>query len=349
VRIAQVAPLSESVPPKLYGGIERVVAFLTDELVGLDHHVTLFASGDSVTAAELVPVCPRALRLDGTVRDAYALQLLMLELVFRRADEFDLIHFHLDCWPFSLFSRQSTPFLSTIHGRLDLPELLPIYRANAHVPVVSVSDAQRDPMPWLNWIATVYHGLPEKLLTPKAVEPTYLACLGRIAPEKRVDRAIEIARRCGLPIKIAAKVDPVDRDYFEKQIKPLLALPHVQFIGEIDDSQKADFLSGALALLFCGDWPEPFGLAMIEAMACGTPVIAFKHGAIPEVVEHGQTGFVVSELDEGVHAVKRLVDLSRGMVRRRFEDRFTAARMADDYLQVYKQLGTGRGQRLQST
>jgi len=338
MRIAQVAPLIEAVPPRFYGGTERVVSFLTEELVRLGHDVTLFASGDSVSAAQLVPVCPRALRWDAGVRDPIAPHFVMLEQVFRRIAEFDVLHFHLDYLPFSLFSRQPTPFLNTLHGRLDLPELWPMYRATSHVPLVSVSTAQRRPMPWVHWVATVHHGLPERLLTPSAVTPTYLAFLGRIAPEKRVDRAIEIAGRCDLPLKIAAKVDPVDQDYFEDAIRPLMALPHVEFLGEISDTAKAEFLSGALGLLFPGDWPEPFGLAMIEAMACGTPVIAFNHGSVPEVVEHGLTGFVVDNVTEAVNAVDGLAALSRPAVRRRFQERFTAQRMVEGYLAVYDQL-----------
>jgi glycosyltransferase involved in cell wall biosynthesis len=264
----------------------------------------------------------------------------MLEHVFSRRDEFDILHFHLDYWPFSLFTRQTTPFLSTLHGRLDLPEIWPVYRATPHVPVVSVSDAQRRPMPWANWVATIHHGVPLELLTPSAVTPTYLVFLGRICPEKRVDRAVEIAGRCGVKLKIAAKVDRVDRDYFEQEIRPLMKLPHVEFVGEIGDSTKSDFLSGALALMLTGDWPEPFGLVMIEAMACGTPVIAFRHGSVPEVVEHGLTGFIVNSTAEAVAAVERAAMLSRSTVRQRFQERFTAERMADEYLDVYTRLGS---------
>jgi len=338
MRIAQIAPLFESVPPKLYGGTERVVSFLTDELVRRGHDVTLFASGDSVSAAQLIPVVPRALRLDPEVRDPIAHHFQMLEQVFRAAKDFDILHFHLDHWPFPLFSCQPTPFFSTVHGRLDLPELWPVYRANSHVPLVSVSDAQRRPVPWARWVATVHHGLPERLLTPTLVIPTYLAFLGRIAPEKRVDVAIEIAGRCGLPLKIAAKVDRADQCYFEEKIRPLLALPHVEFVGEISEVEKADFLSGALGLLFTGDWPEPFGLVMIEAMACGSPVIALNHGSVPEVIDHGLTGFIVPNVVEAVNAVNGLSALSRTSIRRRFEARFTAERMTKDYLAVYARL-----------
>jgi glycosyltransferase involved in cell wall biosynthesis len=343
MKIAQIAPLTESVPPQLYGGTERIVSFLTEELVALGHDVTLFASGDSVTAARLAPMCDRALRLDPGVRDPFAPLLMMLETVFRRADEFDVLHFHLDYWPFSLFGRQKVPFLTTLHGRLDLPEIWPHFEAHARVPLVSISDAQRAPMPWANWAATILHGLPERLLQPQQdIRPGYLAFLGRIAPEKRVDRAIEIAGRCGLKLKIAAKVDRVDRDYFEERIRPLLAQPHVEFLGEIADREKAAFLSGAHALLFPIDWPEPFGLVMIEAMACGVPVVAFRHGSVPEVVEDGVTGFVVEDVAGAVRAVERAAALPREAVRARFAQRFTGRRMAQDYAALYARLARGR-------
>lgn len=338
MRIAQVAPLAEAVPPKLYGGTERIVSFLTEELVALGHEVTLFASGDSVTAARLEAMCPRALRLDPGVRDPNAPTFVMLESVLRRAREFDIIHFHLDYWPFSLFARQPTPFLTTLHGRLDLPEIWPLYRLHGRVPLVSISDSQRAPMPWANWAATIHHGLPAGLLAPRPVRPSYLAFLGRIAPEKRVDRAIEIAEAVGMPLLIAAKVDRVDRDYFEERIRPMLSRPRVEFIGEIGDADKAEFLSGAHALLFPIDWPEPFGLVMIEAMACGTPVIAFEGGSVREIVEDGRTGFVVNSIGEAAAAVRRLPTLSRAAVRRRFEERFTARRMAEDYVALYRAL-----------
>ena len=339
MRIAQIAPLTEAVPPKLYGGTERTVSFLSDALVSLGHDVTLFASGDSVTSATLAPMCPKALRLDSSVRDAMAPHFGMLEEVFRRSAEFDVLHFHLDYWPFSLFSRQRTPFITTLHGRLDLPEIWPLYKAHPRVPLVSISDSQRAPMSWANWAGTIHHGLPEHLLTPQlGTAPSYLAFLGRIAPEKRVDRAIEIAGRSGLPLKIAAKVDRADRDYFEEQIRPLLSQPHVEFIGEIGDSEKPAFLAGAHALLFPVDWPEPFGLVMIEAMACGVPTIAFDFGSVPEVIEDGRTGFVVNDVEAAVDAVGRLSSLSRAAVRRRFEERFTAKRMARDYAALYRRL-----------
>src|SRR5215475_1950874 len=262
MRIAQVAQLMEAVPPKLYGGTERVISWLTEELVALGHEVTLFASGDSLTSAKLEAIWPKALRLDGSVRDPCALHMMMLEQVRRQAADFDFLHFHLDYYPFSLFARQPTPFVTTLHGRLDLPEHQPMFSTFSSIPVVSISDAQRQPVPHANWVRTVHHGLPERLLTPQPVKPSYLACIGRISPEKAMDRAIEIAGRCGLPIKIAAKVDKVDEDYFEQQIRPLRSLPHVEYIGEINGHEKADFLSGAVALLATIDWPEPFGLVM---------------------------------------------------------------------------------------
>jgi glycosyltransferase involved in cell wall biosynthesis len=338
MRIAQIAPLTEAVPPKLYGGTERVIHWLTEELVALGHDITLFASGDSHTAAKLEAGWPRALRLDGAVRDANALHLAMLENVRRKAHDFDFLHFHLDYYPFSLFSRQSTPFLTTLHGRLDLPELHPVFNTFSTVPVVSISNSQRRPLPQAHWVRTVYHGLPEKLLTPKATRPSYLAFLGRIAPEKAVDRAIHIARQCGIPLKIAAKVDRMDAEYYEERIRPLIVPPAVEYIGEIGDHEKSEFLSGAHALLATIDWPEPFGLVMIEAMACGTPVVAFNRGSVPEVVEDGLTGFIVEDELGAIGAVQRLAELDRGAVRQRFEERFTARRMAQEYLGVYRSL-----------
>ena len=338
MRIAQIAPLTEAIPPKLYGGTERVISWLTEELVGLGHDVTLFASGDSRTSAKLEAAWPKALRLDGSVRDPNALHMMMLEQVRRQAADFDFLHFHLDYYPFSLFCRQPTPFVTTLHGRLDLPEHQPLFATFSSVPVVSISDAQRQPIPCAKWVRTVHHGLPARLLTPQPVKPAYLACIGRISPEKAMDRAIAIGGRCGLPIKIAAKVDKVDQDYFEQQIRPLLALPHVEYIGEISDHEKADFLSGALALLVTIDWPEPFGLVMIEALACGTPVVAFNRGAVPEIVEEGVTGFVVEDESGAATALKGIEQLSRQKIRERFERRFTARRMAQDYLTVYRDL-----------
>jgi glycosyltransferase involved in cell wall biosynthesis len=338
MRIAQVAPLTEAIPPKLYGGTERVVYWLTEELVALGHEVTLFASGDSRTSAKLEATWPRALRLDGAVRDPNALHMVMLDKVFQRAGDFDILHCHLDYYPFSLFSQQPTPFVTTLHGRLDLPEHQPVFDNFSKIPVVSISDSQRRPVPQARWVRTVHHGLPENLLQPSGRKPEYLAFLGRIAPEKAVDRAIRIAQRVGLPLKIAAKVDKVDQAYFESEIEPLLSLPGIEFIGEIGDHQKADFLSGAIALMVTIDWPEPFGLVMIEAMACGTPVIAYNRGSVPEVIEDGLTGFIVEDEIGAVGAIDRLSQLDRTKVRQRFEQRFTARRMAEDYLRVYRNL-----------
>ena len=335
MRIAQIAPLTEAVPPKLYGGTERVVSWLTESLAGLGHEVTLFASGDSITAAKLEAVCPRALRLAGA-GDAHALHMMMIELVARRAAEFDLIHFHLDYFPFSLFLRQRTPFLTTLHGRLDLPEYKPLFGVFPSAPVVSISNAQRLPLPRANWLGTVHHGLPRHLLTPQGECPTYLAFLGRASPEKGLDLAIAIALKCGIPLKIAAKVDSVDSAYFNETIRPMLGQDGVEFIGEIGDAEKSNFLSGALGLLMPIDWPEPFGLVMIEAMACGTPVIAFDRGSAPEIIEDGVTGFVVKDMAAFIHAVHLLARLPRAVIRRRFEERFVADRMARDYLQLYR-------------
>jgi len=345
MRIAQISPLTEAVPPKLYGGTERVISWLTEELVALGHDVTLFASGDSVTKAHLEPMWPRALRLDGSVRDPNALHMMMLEHVCRRAQDFDLLHFHLDYYPFSMMSRQDAPLVTTLHGRLDLPEHQPVFSTFSSIPVVSISHSQRRPVPQANWVGTVHHGLPENLLTPQPAKPSYLAFLGRISPEKAVDRAIRIAERCGIPLKIAAKVDRVDQDYFDDAIRPLLGKPNIEFIGEITDAQKSEFLSGAMGLVVPIDWPEPFGLVMIEAMACGTPVIAFNRGSVTEIVEDGLTGFVVEDETSAVGAIRGLASLSRTAIRRRFEERFTARRMAEDYLEVYRNL-TSKAQSL---
>ncbi|MGS0893415.1 glycosyltransferase family 4 protein [Burkholderia stagnalis] len=339
MRIAQIAPLHEAVPPKLYGGTERVVSYLTEALVEMGHDVTLFASGDSQTSAKLEACWPQALRLDPTIRDVMAPHMLLLEQVRRRAEEFDVLHCHIDYYPFSLFSRQPVPHLTTMHGRLDLPELQPIFNAFSDVPVVSISDNQRIPLPQANWLSTVYHGLPENLLTPiPNVKPGYLAFLGRISPEKRVDTAIRIAEQAGLPIKIAAKLDKADRAYYEEKIKPLFALPHVEYIGEISEAEKTEFLGNAHALLFPIDWPEPFGLVMIEAMACGTPVIAFKRGSVPEVIDNGVSGFVVEDELSAVAAVKRLDTLPREQVRAAFESRFSSKVMAQNYVKGYEEL-----------
>jgi glycosyltransferase involved in cell wall biosynthesis len=341
MRIAQVAPLYESVPPHCYGGTERVVSYLTEELVRQGHEVSLFASGDSVTTARLVAPCRRSLRLDTQCIDQLAHHVLMLELVFKEIGRFDLIHWHVDYLHFPLSQRQSTPHVTTLHGRLDIPDLVPLYQEFKAVPVISISDAQRAPLPWLNWQDTVYHGLPEELYTFRPEPGKYLAFLGRICPEKRVDRSIAIARRLGMEIKIAAKVDRADREYFEAVIAPLLREPLVEYVGEIGEAEKDEFLGHAYALLFPIDWPEPFGLVMTEAMACGTPVIAYRRGSVPEIIEEGVTGFIVHDLEGAVRAAERIPTLDRWRCRQRFEERFSAARMARDYLASYQRLVEG--------
>jgi glycosyltransferase involved in cell wall biosynthesis len=339
MRIAQISPLYEAVPPKLYGGTERVVYSLTEELVAMGHDVTLFASGDSITSATLAPMRDEALRLDPTVKDPIAVHYRMVEMIYRRKDEFDVLHFHIDYFPLSLFIRQNVPFLTTIHGRLDVAEFIEVFGTFRDAPFVSISDNQRKPIPHLNWVRTVLHGMPANLLTPQPVKQEYVAFLGRISPEKGVDKAIRIASRAGLKLKIAAKVDNADKEYYDSQIKPLIQYnANVEFIGEINDQQKPAFLSGAHALLFPIDWPEPFGLVMIEAMACGTPVIAFRSGSVPEVIDDGVSGFIVSTEDEAVAATKRLHQLDRATVRATFDRRWTARRMAEDYLDVYQEL-----------
>ena len=337
MRIAQVAPLHESVPPRLYGGTERVVSYLTEELVEMGHEVTLFASLDSRTRARLRGACPRALRLDPDVRDPMAHHVLLLEEVFKSAGSFDLIHFHIDYIHFPVARRMGTPHLTTLHGRLDIQDLRPLYMEFKDMPLVSISDYQRRPLAWANWKGTVYHGLPEDLYVPSYVPGRYLAFLGRMSPEKRPDRAIEIAKRAGIPLKIAAKVDKADQEYFDARIRPLLSEPFVEFLGEVGDAEKNEFLAGALGLLFPIDWPEPFGLVMIEAMACGTPVVAYRRGSVPEVMAHGLTGFVVDDLDQAVKAVQELEWLDRRGCRRYFEERFSATRMARDYLKLYEE------------
>ncbi|WP_158922361.1 glycosyltransferase family 4 protein [Acidisphaera sp. S103] len=338
MRIAQIAPLTESVPPRTYGGTERVVSYLTEELVAMGHDVTLFASGDSITNAKLEAVWPCALRFDATLRDGLAPHMLLMEKVYQQAPDFDVLHCHLDYWPFSVLSRQPTPYITTLHGRLDLPELTRIYDCFEEAPLVSISDAQRLPLPRGNFIGTVHHGLPQNLLTPRAMPRDYLAFLGRICPEKAPDRAIRIARAAGVKLKIAAKIDRVDRDYFETEIRPLIDGHDVEMIGEIGEAEKPGFLSGAKALLLPIDWPEPFGLVMIEAMACGTPTIAFPAGSVPEVIDNGVTGFIVRDESAAVAAVSRLDRLSPTAIRARFEQRFTARRMAQDYLALYRRL-----------
>jgi glycosyltransferase involved in cell wall biosynthesis len=340
VRIAQIAPLAEAVPPKLYGGTERVVSWLTEELVAEGHEVTLFASGDSTTSAKLVPCVPQGLRLAG-IRDHIASHLVMLNNVRRRADQFDVIHFHIDLLQYPLFQDLAHKCVTTLHGRLDLLDFHPVYHAFPNMPLVSISNDQRRPMPGhVTWLATVYHGLPSWVCPYSPTGGDYLAFLGRIAPEKRPDRAIDIAKRAGVPLKIAAKVDKVDEDYFEEVIRPLLDDPLIEFIGEIDEQQKGGFLGNALALLFPIDWPEPFGL-VIEAMSAGTPVIAWRHGSAPEVIDDQISGFVVDSIDEAVSAVHVVRGMRRDRVRQCFEARFTATRMANDYAAAYEALLAG--------
>jgi glycosyltransferase involved in cell wall biosynthesis len=338
MRIAQVAPLYESVPPKYYGGTERVVSYLTEELVRQGHEVTLFASGDSETKARLVAACRRSLRLDKHCIDQLAHHSVMLERVFQQASEFDIVHFHVDYLHFSMSRRQQITHVTTLHGRLDIPDLFPLYQEFRDMPVISISNVQREPLPCANWQTTVYHGLPADLYRFRAQPGSYLAFLGRISPEKRVDRAIEIAKRVQIPLKIAAKVDRVDKKYFKSTIEPLLCDSLVEVVGEIGDREKDEFLGNAYALLLPIDWPEPFGLVMIEAMACGTPVIAYCGGAVPEIMEEGHTGFIVDELEGAVEAARRIPKLSRKRCREVFERRFTATRMANDYLRVYERL-----------
>ncbi|HEX5957612.1 MAG TPA: glycosyltransferase family 4 protein [Hyphomicrobiaceae bacterium] len=339
MRIAQIAPPIESVPPRLYGGTERIVSYLCEELVAHGHDVTLFASGDSKTSARLVPVCEQALRLDQSVKDIIPYYILMMDKAHRMAAEFDILHFHIDQFHFPVFRELASKTVTTLHGRQDLPDLQKLYAGFPEMPLVSISLAQRAPLTGANFVGNVLHGLPRDLLSPTLnARGGYLAFLGRIAPEKRVDRAIEIARAVGLPLKIAAKVDRVDEKYFRDEIEPLLAQPGIEYIGEIDDRTKGKFLGNARALLFPIDWPEPFGLVLIEAMACGTPVLAFNRGAVPEVVDQGVTGFVVESVGEAICKIGSVLALDRGQVRRRFEERFTTTRMMYDYLGIYAAL-----------
>jgi glycosyltransferase involved in cell wall biosynthesis len=338
LRIAQIAPLYESVPPKLYGGTERIVGYLAEELVRRGHEITLYAAGDSTVRVPLAAGAPRALRLTGLDHLGPVLHMPMLSELYDHANHFDVIHSHVDCLSFPLARLVQVPTLSTMHGRLDLEALLPVYRHYKDHPVISISHDQRRPLPEMNWVGTVYHGLPRNLLKFRSEPGDYLAFLGRMSPEKRPDLAIEIARRSGIPLKIAAKVDRTDREYFESVVKPMLSTPGVEFIGEIDESQKQEFLGGALALLFPVDWPEPFGLVMIEALACGTPVIAKPCGSVPEVLRQGVSGFIESSVDALVAAVQKIRDLSRRACRDEFERRFTAEVMADNYERVYYQL-----------
>jgi glycosyltransferase involved in cell wall biosynthesis len=339
MRIAQIAPPIESVPPAYYGGTERVVSYLTEELVRQGHQVTLFASGDSLTSAELVATTGAALRLTPTVRDVIPYYLLMLDKVREKADEFDVLHFHIDQFHFPIFRSIAHRTLTTLHGRQDLPDLQALYRGFAEMPLVSISNAQRKPAPTATYLATIYHGIPVDLHEANP-EPRggYLAFLGRICPEKGVDHAIAIARASGIPLKIAAKVDKVDEDYFRERIAPLLNGPDVEFVGEINERAKTAFLGDALALLFPIDWPEPFGLALIESMACGTPVLAFRRGSVPEIVDEGVTGSIVDTPEEAIQALPSVLSLDRRAVRQRFEQRFSASRMAHDYVKLYRSM-----------
>lgn len=338
MRIAQVAPLWESVPPKLYGGTERIVSYVTEELVAMGHNVTLFASGDSETTARLEAICPQALRLNTGIFNRDAPLMMLHERGLGSAHDFDIIHSHLDFTGFPLARRNPVPVVTTLHGRLDLPELEPVYREFSEMPLVSISDAQRRPLPWANWAGTVYHGLPRNMYTFHPQPGGYLAFLGRIAPEKRPDHAIEIAKRTGLPLRIAAKVDNVDRTYFEAEIEPLLNHPLIEFVGEISDAEKDQFIGNAIAVVCPYDWPEPFGLVLIEAFACGTPVIAYRRGSIPEIVDHGVTGFICETIDEMVDAVGQVPLIDRKQCRAAFDERFTADRMARDYVALYERL-----------
>src|SRR4249919_87555 len=333
MKIGQVAPLMESVPPRLYGGTERIVSYLTVELVRMGHEVTLFASGDSITSAQLVGCVPTAIRLDANIHDPIPYYMLMLDRVRDAAEKFDILHFHIDQFHFPLFKSMAGRTVTTLHGRQDLPDIKPLYLGFPEMPLISISNAQREPVPKANFVATVHHGIPADLYAPN-FDPRggYVAFLGRISPEKRPDRAIRIARTLGIPLKIAAKVDKVDEAYFQETIVPLLSDPGVEFIGEINERSKTEFLGQAQALLFPIDWPEPFGLVMIEAMACGTPVLAFRQGSVPEIIDQGVTGAVVDTMEEAVRMLPQVLALDRHAVRRRFEQRFSSARMSKDYV-----------------
>ncbi|HEY7220411.1 MAG TPA: glycosyltransferase family 4 protein [Candidatus Binatia bacterium] len=343
MRIAQVAPLYERVPPLYYGGTERIVSYLTEELINQGHEVTLFASGDSLTKAKLVSPCPRSLRLNPACVDYLAYNLLQLEQIFQQAHLFDIVHFHTDYFHYPFSRRQDLAHVTTLHGRLDVPDLLPLYSEFDDMPVVSISDSQRAPLAWVNWYGTVHHGLPLDLYKPRNEPGKYLVFLGRISPEKRPDRAIEIAKRAQMPLKIAAKVDAVDRRYMENEIGPLLDHPRVEFIGEINDVDKAELLRNAYALLFPIDWAEPFGLVMIEAMACGTPTVAFRRGSVPEVLDNGISGYIVDDVEQAIEALRALRHFDRERCRRVFEERFSAPRMAQDYVKIYQRVVESSG------
>lgn len=339
MKIAQVAPLHESVPPSLYGGTERVVHYLTEELVRQGHDVTLYASGDSQTSARLKPICDKSLRLESNAMSCpLAFHTLQAEIVAQEAEQYDVVHSHADFLLFPLIRQNRMSAITTMHGRLDMPDLYPLFREFRDMRLVSISDAQRAPMPWASWTATVHHGLPERFYVPYEGKGEYLAFLGRVSPEKGLERAIEIARLARLPLKVAAKVDVADQKYFDSVIEPLLHQPHVEFIGEIGDDHKCEFLSKAIALLFPINWPEPFGLVMIESLACGTPVIAFPCGSVREILQDGVTGFLVKDVEAAVEAIQRIPTLSRTRCREVFEKRFSARRMCQDYLKVYERV-----------
>jgi glycosyltransferase involved in cell wall biosynthesis len=339
MKIAQVAPLHESVPPRLYGGTERIVSYLTEELVRQGHDVTLFASADSITSARLRPMCDRALRLScGVLSDPLARHVLLLEQVMEEARNFDVFHFHLDYLPFSLIRRFRLPAITTLHGRLDYPDLAPLFKFFRDMHLISISDAQRSPLPWANWVSTVHHGLPESLYRMGDGDGGYLAFLGRISPEKGIERAVKICRHLGVPLRAAAKIDTADKTYFEENVRDLLRGTDVEFVGEIGEQDKNEFLGNARALLFPINWPEPFGLVMIEALACGTPVIAFRSGSVEEVIEDGVTGFIVSSVEEACDAVTKLDAIDRSVCRLRFEQRFSASRMCREYVRAYRRV-----------
>jgi glycosyltransferase involved in cell wall biosynthesis len=337
MKIAQVSPLYESVPPKLYGGTERVVSFLTENLTKLGHEVTLFASGDSKTTAKLIPVTPEALRLSDNI-DPNAPHILQLQQVVEMAALFDIIHFHTDYFHFPISLLSGYTHITTLHGRLDVPELFPLYQRFKEIPLVSISYSQRKPIHFANWVGNVYHGISDNTFYEGEGNGNYAVFLGRISSEKRPDRAIEIAKRSGLQLKIAAKIDRNDEKYYEREIKHLMQQPHVEFIGEVNEDDKQELLGNAKVLLFPIDWPEPFGIVMIEALACGTPVIGFPRGSVPEIIDHGKTGFVVNSIDEAVEAVKKIDSIQRSDCRKAFVDRFEATRMAKEYLSVYESL-----------
>jgi glycosyltransferase involved in cell wall biosynthesis len=338
MKIAQVSPLFESVPPKRYGGTERVISYLTEELVKRGHEVTLFGSGDSITKARLVAAVPASIRFDPNDFSWLSYHTIQFDMLSQMADNFDIIHFHTDYLHFPLARTLGVPHVTTLHGRQDLPYLQPLYRQFADIPLVSISDSQRSPLPDANWVGTVYHGLPSNLYKFRAPAGKYFAFIGRVSREKRIDRAIEIAERCGTRLVVAAKIDKADEPYFNEYLKPLFRKSCVTYIGEIGEAEKGELLEHAKALLFPIDWPEPFGLVVIEAMSCGTPVIAYRHGAVPEIMEDGVTGFSVTDQDEAVRAAMRIDDIDRAGCRNLFERRFTAGHMADNYLRVYQQL-----------